>query len=148
MWKFIDDVVHDFRSSFQPDVGRGFLHVSNVFCFCWVSIFVWLWLIFYGCLEAQQKGVVVIVVGAFDPKGALFVDYIFGDLGMVLFLWFTLFHVPVFYSLETGVRLVVLSISSRSSLFLLWACFLVPLSIFNLALKSPVNMMGLLLLSF
>ena len=31
MWKFIDDVVHDFVSSLQPDVGRGFLHVSNVF---------------------------------------------------------------------------------------------------------------------
>ena len=31
MWKFIVDVVHDFVSSIQPDVGRGFLHVSNVF---------------------------------------------------------------------------------------------------------------------
>ena len=31
MWKFIVDVVHDFVSSLQPDVGRGFLHVSNVF---------------------------------------------------------------------------------------------------------------------
>ena len=31
MWKFIVDVVHDFASSLQPDVGRGFLHVSNVF---------------------------------------------------------------------------------------------------------------------
>ena len=31
MWKFIIDVVHDFVSSLQPDVGRGFLHVSNVF---------------------------------------------------------------------------------------------------------------------
>ena len=30
MWKFIVDVVHDFGSSLQPDVGRGFLHVSNV----------------------------------------------------------------------------------------------------------------------
>ena len=33
MWKFIVDVVHDFVSSLQPDVGRGFLHVSNVFLF-------------------------------------------------------------------------------------------------------------------
>ena len=31
MWKFVVDVVHDFVSSLQPDVGRGFLHVSNVF---------------------------------------------------------------------------------------------------------------------
>ena len=31
MWKFIVDVVHDFVTSLQPDVGRGFLHVSNVF---------------------------------------------------------------------------------------------------------------------
>ena len=31
MWKFIVDVVHDFVSSLQPDVGRGLLHVSNVF---------------------------------------------------------------------------------------------------------------------
>ena len=31
MWKFIVDVVHDFVSSLQPDVGRVFLHVSNVF---------------------------------------------------------------------------------------------------------------------
>ena len=35
MWKFIVDVVHDFVSSLQPDVGRGFLHVSNVFLFIW-----------------------------------------------------------------------------------------------------------------
>ena len=34
MWKFIVDVVHDFVNSFQPDVGRGFLHVSNVFLYC------------------------------------------------------------------------------------------------------------------
>ena len=33
MWIFIVDVVHDFESSLQPDVGRGFLHVSNVFLF-------------------------------------------------------------------------------------------------------------------
>ena len=33
IWKFIIDVVHDFASSLQPDVGRGFLHVSNVFLF-------------------------------------------------------------------------------------------------------------------
>ena len=33
MWKFIVDVVHDFVSSLQPDVGRGFLHVSHVFLF-------------------------------------------------------------------------------------------------------------------
>ena len=33
MWKFIVDVVHDFVSSLQPDFGRGFLHVSNVFLF-------------------------------------------------------------------------------------------------------------------
>ena len=31
MWKFIVDVVHDLVGSLQPDVGRGFLHVSNVF---------------------------------------------------------------------------------------------------------------------
>ena len=31
MWKFIVDVVHDIGSSLQPDVGRWFLHVSNVF---------------------------------------------------------------------------------------------------------------------
>ena len=30
MWKFIVDV-HDYGSSLRPDVGRGFLHVSNVF---------------------------------------------------------------------------------------------------------------------
>ena len=33
MWKFIVDVVNDFASSLQPDVGRGFLHVSNLFLF-------------------------------------------------------------------------------------------------------------------
>ena len=33
MWKFIVDVVHDFVNSLQPDAGRGFLHVSNVFLF-------------------------------------------------------------------------------------------------------------------
>ena len=33
MWKFIVDVVRDFVSSLQPDVGQGFLHVSNVFLF-------------------------------------------------------------------------------------------------------------------
>ena len=33
MWKFIVDIVHDFVSSLQPDGGRGFLHVSNVFLF-------------------------------------------------------------------------------------------------------------------
>ena len=33
MWKFIVDVVHEFVSSLQPDVGRGFLHVSNVVLF-------------------------------------------------------------------------------------------------------------------
>ena len=31
MRKFIVDVGHDFGSSLQPDVGRGVLHVSNVF---------------------------------------------------------------------------------------------------------------------
>ena len=31
MWKFKVDVVHEFVSSLQSDVGRGFLHVSNVF---------------------------------------------------------------------------------------------------------------------
>ena len=31
LWKFIVDVVNDFVSSLQLDVGRGFLHVSNVF---------------------------------------------------------------------------------------------------------------------
>ena len=31
MWKFIVDDVHDFERSPRPDVGRGFLHVSNVF---------------------------------------------------------------------------------------------------------------------
>ena len=30
VWKFMVDVVHDFGSSLRPDVGRGFLHVSNV----------------------------------------------------------------------------------------------------------------------
>ena len=38
MWKFIVDVVHDFVSSFQPDVGQGFLHVSNVFLFCLTKV--------------------------------------------------------------------------------------------------------------
>ena len=33
MWKFIVDFVHDFGSSLRLDVGRGFLHVSNVFLF-------------------------------------------------------------------------------------------------------------------
>ena len=37
MWKFIIDVVHDFASSLEPDVGRGFLHVSNVFLFYCVA---------------------------------------------------------------------------------------------------------------
>ena len=37
MWKFIVDVVHDFASSLQPDVGWGFLHVSNMFLF-WVDV--------------------------------------------------------------------------------------------------------------
>ena len=36
MWKFIVDVVHDFVSSLQPDVGRGILHVSNLFLFCFL----------------------------------------------------------------------------------------------------------------
>ena len=31
MWKFMVDVVHDFGSSLQPDIGRGFLHVSNMY---------------------------------------------------------------------------------------------------------------------
>ena len=31
VWKLIVDVVHYFVSSLQPDVGRGFLQVSNVF---------------------------------------------------------------------------------------------------------------------
>ena len=39
MWKFIVDVVNDFVSSLQPDVGRGFLHVSNVFLFYMKSMF-------------------------------------------------------------------------------------------------------------
>ena len=38
MWKFIVDVVHDFVSSLQPDVGRGFLHVSNVFLYVYMFI--------------------------------------------------------------------------------------------------------------
>ena len=41
MGKFIVDVVHDFVSSLQPDVGRGFLHVSNVFLldlFCFLPL--------------------------------------------------------------------------------------------------------------
>ena len=33
MWKFIVDVVHDLVSSLPADVGRGFLHVSDVFLF-------------------------------------------------------------------------------------------------------------------
>ena len=33
MRKFIVDIVHDFVSSLKPDVGWGFLHVSNVFLF-------------------------------------------------------------------------------------------------------------------
>ena len=37
MWKFIVDVVNDFISSLQPDVGRGFLHVSNVFLFTFLN---------------------------------------------------------------------------------------------------------------
>ena len=40
MWKFIVDVVHDFVSSLQPDVGRGFLHVSNVFLFAIILMIV------------------------------------------------------------------------------------------------------------
>ena len=38
MWKFIVDVVHDFGSSLWPDVGREFLHVSNVFLFLIINI--------------------------------------------------------------------------------------------------------------
>ena len=41
MWKFIVDVVHDFVSSLQPDVGRGFLHVSNVFLFYYNAVVIW-----------------------------------------------------------------------------------------------------------
>ena len=33
MWKFIFDVAYDFIISLQPDVGRRFLHVSNVYLF-------------------------------------------------------------------------------------------------------------------
>ena len=54
-------------------------------------------------------------------------------------------------SLKTGVRFVILSISSRSFPFLLFSAFfffLIPLSIFNSALKPPVSMMGPFLLSF
>ena len=40
MWKFIVDVVHDFVSSLQPDVGRGFLHVSNVFLLNVARVFI------------------------------------------------------------------------------------------------------------
>ena len=40
MWKFIGDVVHEFVSSFQPDVGRGFLHVSNVFLLWMYQVYV------------------------------------------------------------------------------------------------------------
>ena len=39
MWKFIVDVVHDFVSSLQPDVGRGFLHVSNVFLYIIAQVY-------------------------------------------------------------------------------------------------------------
>ena len=38
MWKFMVDVVHDFRSSLWTDVGRGFLHVSSVFLFLIIII--------------------------------------------------------------------------------------------------------------
>ena len=38
MWKFIVDVVYDFVSSLQPDVGRGFLHVANVFLLYFVLV--------------------------------------------------------------------------------------------------------------
>ena len=37
MWKFTVYVVHGFVSSLQPEVGRGFLHVSNVFLFTFRS---------------------------------------------------------------------------------------------------------------
>ena len=33
MWKFIVDVVRDFGSSLQHDVGQGFLHVAHMFLF-------------------------------------------------------------------------------------------------------------------
>ena len=39
MWKFIVDVVHEVVRSLQPDVGRDFLHVSNVFLFFEINIF-------------------------------------------------------------------------------------------------------------
>ena len=48
MWKFIVDVVNDFVSSLQPDVGRGFLHVSNVFLLLVDLWEMWKW--FYKCI--------------------------------------------------------------------------------------------------
>ena len=41
MGKFMIYVVQDFVSSLQPDVGRGFLHVSNVFLFLSPGLFGW-----------------------------------------------------------------------------------------------------------
>ena len=39
MWKFIVDGVHDFGSSLWLDVGRGFLHVSNVLLLLLMKIY-------------------------------------------------------------------------------------------------------------
>ena len=73
MWKFIVDVVHDFVSSLQPDVSRGFLHVSNVFLLiyqsacrlrtmwkCWMNLSVIPW--FYITLSCQNCGHIRIVI--------------------------------------------------------------------------------------
>ena len=57
MWKFIVDVVHDFVSSLQPDVGRGFLHVSNVFLFLMAMVVgnydVLVMMVFHGCFHGE-----------------------------------------------------------------------------------------------
>ena len=71
MWKFIVDVVHDFASSLQPDVGRGFLHVSNVFLFYCVAAFldvpVGLGVVVCVCVCVHGGGVCVCVFGGGYP---------------------------------------------------------------------------------
>ena len=71
MWKFIVDVVHDLASSLQPDVGRGFLHVSNVFLFycvaagntAFVEVPVGLGVVVCVCVCVHGGGVCVCVCG-------------------------------------------------------------------------------------
>ena len=65
MWKFIADVVHDFGCSLRPDVGRCFLHVSNVSLLFIVNVsvcFVTMFVIFTVVLSFQSSSVTNIII--------------------------------------------------------------------------------------